>query len=368
MKLWHIALLLVAGIAVGIAVPGKLTPFFGQATLYVFLPALIFEAAWHLDLHEMRRSWRPIALLAVPGVALTAGIVAACVHYLGVLAWGPALVLGAILSATDPVAVVAIFRRLPVPRALATIVESESLLNDAVAVVLYRAIVVTVVASGGIAAVWQSAALAIAGVATGIAAGLLIAFIAAFALREAVSTPVQSAATFAGAYLSYLMVDWFGFSGIFAVLSFGIALRELERHRISVASAEGVEHFWDAAAVLANCALFFLIGTALDLTTLVHSLPAAGVTLAAVLLARAVLAYGLLHFARSQLQPFWRTVVRMAGIRGALSLALALATPAGIPQHALIVDATFAVVVVTILAGSLTLTWRMERLPLQAEE
>jgi CPA1 family monovalent cation:H+ antiporter len=363
-KLWHIAALLVVGIGVGVAFPGRLTAVFGEATLYVFLPALIFEAAWHLDLHTMRRNWKPIALLALPGVAVTAGIIAACAHYIGTFAWGSALLLGAILSATDPVAVVAIFRRLPVPKPLATIVESESLLNDAIAVVIYRAIVATVIVSAGIGGAARAAWESCAGVAIGIGLGVLLAFIAAKALRNAVSAPFQIAATVVCAYGGYILADWFGWSGIFAVLSFGIALRELERHRISVESAQGVEVFWDGAALLANLILFLLIGAALDLTRLSHSLPAAGVALGAVLLARFVLAYGLLRLAGSAMQPFWKTVVRMAGIRGALSLALALATPARVPQRGLIIDATFAVVVITILAGALTLSWRLERLPL----
>lgn len=362
MKLWHIAALLVAGIAVGVAFPGRLTTLFGQATLYVFLPGLIFEAAWNLDFHLMRRQSLPIALLALPGVALTAFVIALCVHYIGAFGWGSALVLGAILSATDPVAVVAVFRRLPVPRELATIVESESLLNDAVAVVLYRAIVAAIVLSAGAGGVWHAAWQAVLGVAIGVLIGGALAYVAAFALRRQIAAPVQSLATFVSAYGAYILCDRFGWSGIFAVLTFGIALRELERHRITVECAKGVERFWDLVAMLANLALFFLIGTALDFRQLLHVLPAAGVTLGAVLLARVVLSYGLLALAQAQLKPLWQTVVRMAGIRGALSLALALATPAAIAQRNLIVNATFAVVVVTILVGTLTLTRRLERL------
>ncbi len=364
MNLRYIALLLLAGIAVGIAMPGRLTAVFGAATLYVFLPALIFEGAWHLDVHLVRRAWRPIALLAVPGVAITAGIIAVCVHYVGNFAWEAALILGAILSATDPVAVVTIFRRVRVPRRLATIVESESLLNDAVAVVLYRAILAAVVVGAGVGGTWHAAAQAGLGVLIGACLGAALAYAAAFALRQAVTTAIQSAATLVGAYGSYILAERFGWSGIFAVLTFGIVLRELERHRVSVASAGGVERFWNAIALAANLVLFFLIGAALDFARLLHSLPAAGITLAAVLLARAVVAYGLLRLARAYLRPYWMTVVRMAGIRGALSLALALATPAAVAQRSAIVDATFAVVVVTILAGTLTLTWRVERLPL----
>lgn len=367
MKLWHIAVLLITGIAVGAAFPGHFTALFGQATLYVFLPGLIFEAAWNLDFRMMRRAWGAIALLAVPGVALTCGVIALCVHFVGTFTWSAALVLGAVLSATDPVAVVAVFRRLPVPPALATIVESESLLNDAVAVVLYRAIIAALVVSAGSAGVWQAAWHAMFGVAMGIAIGGVLAFAAALALRRQIGAPAQSAATFAAAYAGYAACDHFGWSGIFAVLTFGIVLRELERRRISVSCAQGVARFWDAVALVANFLLFFLIGTALDFTKLARVLPAAGLTLGAVLLARVLLSYGLLSFAHASLKPMWRTVVRMAGIRGALSLALALATPKALAQRDLLVNATFAVVVVTVLVGTLTLRPRLKRMNLPAE-
>lgn len=364
MKLWHIAALLVVGLAVGVAFPYRLTQIFGQATLYVFLPALIFEAAWNLDFHIMRRSWKPIVLLAVPGVALTAAVIAACVHFIGTFAWGAALLLGAILSATDPIAVVAVFRRLAVPKQLATIVESESLLNDAVAVVVYRAIIAAILLAGGAGAIAHAAWQAVLGVAAGIALGLTLAYLAAFVLREAFSAPVQAIASFAGAYGGYVLADHFNWSGIFTVLTFGIALRELERHRISVTAAQGVENLWELAALAANLALFFLIGAALDFRRLTHTLAAVGITLLAVFLARALLANGLLRLSGNPIDPAWRSVVRMAGIRGALSLALALATPAAIPQRSLVIDATMGVVIVTILVGTLTLRVRLERLEL----
>ncbi len=367
MKLWHIAALLVAGIAVGAVFPGRLTALFGQATLYAFLPALIFEGAWNLDFHLMRRAYAPIMLLAVPGVALTAVVIALCAHYVGAFNWDAALLLGAILSATDPVAVVAVFRRLPVPRELATIVESESLLNDAVAVVLYRALTAALLLSASAGGVLRATGHALLGVAIGIVIGAVLACAAALALRRHIGAAVQSAATCAGAYGAYILADHFGWSGIFAVLTFGIVVRELERHRISVASSQEVATFWDAIALIANVLLFFLIGAALDFTQLVHVLPAAAVTLGAVLLARVLLSYGLLSLARARLKPFWRTVVRMAGIRGALSLALALATPAAIAQRNLVINVTFAVVVVTILVGTLTLRQRLERLDLETE-
>jgi monovalent cation:H+ antiporter, CPA1 family len=366
MQLWHIAALLIAGIVVGVLFPGRFTAVFPPATLYVFLPALIFEGAWYLDLRVMRRTWKPIALLAVPGVLVTAAIIALAMHYLASLDWGAALLLGAILSATDPVAVVAIFRRLDVPKPLATIVESESLLNDAIAVVLYRAIVATILASATASGVMRAGELALLDVIAGIALGFIFAYAAAFALRDRVNATVQSIATFIGAYGVYALCERFDCSGIFAVLTFGVALRELERSRISVTSAEGVATFWAWAAGIANGVLFFLIGAAIDFTHLARSLPAVVVTIAAVAVSRAFVAYGLL--ARERLGAVWRTVVRMAGIRGALALALALATPAAVAQRSEIIDATFAVVVLTILLASLTLERRLAKLPLEDEK
>lgn len=366
MQLWHIAALLIAGVVVGMIFPGRFTAVFPTATLYVFLPALIFEGAWYLDLRVMRRTWKPIALLAVPGVLITAAVVAVAMHYLAALPWLTSLLLGAILSATDPVAVVAIFRRLDIPKPLATIIESESLLNDAIAVVVYRGILMVILSSLAAGVVFRAASEELAGVAIGILLGAIFAYVAAFALRDRIDAAIQSGATFIGAYGVYALAEHFGWSGIFAVLTFGIALRELERRYLSVTSAEGVARFWDRIATFANIVLFFLIGAALDFTRLAHSLPAAVVSIVAVFVARSILAYGLLHIVREQMGRVWQTVVRMAGIRGALALALALATPGAVAERSQVIDATFTVVVITILVASLTLTKRLSKLSIDS--
>ena len=138
MKLWQIFLAVGLGLAYGLVQPGRLEYALGHATLYVFLPALLFEAAWNLNAKAVRRHWVAITVLAGPGALLTAAIVAGALAIVRV-PFAAALLAGAILSATDPIAVVAVFRRLKVPSTLATIVECESLFNDAVAVALYRA-------------------------------------------------------------------------------------------------------------------------------------------------------------------------------------------------------------------------------------
>lgn len=363
MRLWQIAAALLAGIAVGAAAPGRLAGAFGHATLYVFLPALIFEAAWNLDCDAMLRAWRAIALLAVPGVVLTAAIVALAAHA-GGLATGSAVLLGAVLSATDPIAVVAIFKRLAVPRALATIVESESLLNDAIAVVLYRAALAAIATGFTPAAGVQIAGTALLGSLAGIALGMLAGALAAYAVRRVPAPAVQTLTTVLAAYGAYFAAERLGFSGIFAAIACGITLRRMERMQLPAASARVVRRVWRRASSAANALLFFLIGAAIDVRELLRSPLLIALTLAGVLVARTALAYGLLAFARPALHVTWKTVVRLAGVRGALSLALALATPAFVAQRGALIDATFAVVVATVLVSALTLDRRVRRLRL----
>lgn len=365
MQLGYIAALLVAGIIAGVIFPGRLTGVFGAATLYVFLPALIYEGAWRLESRRMGRMWGPILMLAVPGVICTAAIVAICVHYLGGIGWIPALLLGAILSATDPVAVLAIFRRLHLPHSLVTIVESEALLNDAVAVVIYRSVAAAAVVAAA-AGLWQVAGHAAVGAVLGIVCGAVVAALASVMLGRTGQFIAYGVVTMAGAYGSYYLAARFDWSGIFAVLAFGVTLRLLQQRRLDASCSGAVGRFWEGIALVANAGLFFLIGSAIDITQIGRALPIALLTAAIVLASRFLIVHGLLEFARPRLHLAWLTVVRMAGIRGALSLALALAIPRGIAARELVVDVTFVVVVITLLVGLLTLERRVKNLPLEA--
>jgi CPA1 family monovalent cation:H+ antiporter len=266
--------------------------------------------------------------------------------------FGPALLTGAILSATDPLAVVAVFRRLPVPRTLATIVECESLFNDAVAVVLYRAMLVAVaagaVSAGSIAVVTLQT---VAGALGGIALGIALAFVVARALHGR-SAAVQIAATMICAYGAYFAADYAHLSGIFATIAAGVAVRFFERSWITLEIAGDVNRFWDVAALVANVVVFFMAGAALEIGRLSQAPVFTIATLAGVAVARAAVG-GLLI-----MWPYpreWVDVVRVAGMRGALCLALALALPAAFPNREAIVDATFAVVLATLIVSSLAL-------------
>jgi CPA1 family monovalent cation:H+ antiporter len=350
LKPQYIVGLVVAGLAYGLIEPGRLTYAFGHATLYMLLPPLLFEGAWNLNYRAMLRQWRAIATLAIPGVALTALIVAGALSIVRV-PFATALLCGAILSATDPLAVIAVFRRVRISPLLSTIVEAESLFNDAIAVVVYRAVLAIVLAGGGASMASVVAVKSLAGSLGGIALGVAVAFVAARLLRYGRGAPIQILATMVCAYGSYFAADALQCSGIFATIACGIALRSFERRWISLEMAGDVERFWDLGALAANALVFFLVGAALDLSIVTHAPAFVVATIVGVALARFVVA-GLLipgGFPRA-----WIDVIRVAGIRGALSLALAVALPASVPYREAIVAATFAVAIATIVSGSLT--------------
>jgi CPA1 family monovalent cation:H+ antiporter len=358
-KLQHILTAVALGILYGYIDPNRLTFAFGQATLYLFLPALLFEAAWNLNIGAMRRQWIAIAILAGPGVLLTATIVGAALHSIGV-PFAPALLAGAILSATDPIAVVAVFRRLPVPRTLATIVECEALFNDAIAFVLYRVMLLVVglgVTSAATAALVTFEALA--GAVLGVGIGIAVAFVAAGLLRGAVSPKYQIVATIVCAFGSYVLADYLRCSGIFATIACGIALRRYERAWITLRIAEDVERFWDVTALLANAIVFFMVGAALQLGRLTEAPLFTLACIVGVAIARFAVA-GMLIPGPYPRQ--WLGVVRAAGMRGALCLALALTIPASLSYRGAIIDATFAVTLASIIVSALTIDPVVRRL------
>jgi len=324
---------------------------FGPALLVVFLPALIFEAAWNLDHRALERKWKAIAILAIPGVLWTAVVVGLGLFAMGQLPLPQALLLGVILSATDPVAVIATFRRLKVPVDLATIIEGESLFNDGTAVVLYGVTIALIQKGGSATSVLISASLAIGQAAAGIAAGLAVAYIIARLLRFTADPAQQTVATVAAAYGAYVLADIFHLSGIFAAIATGVGLRAFERGTMSDVAAEDIDRFWAVLAFLANSVLFLLVGLRVEFVRIIHQPALVMSTLVLLAIARVALSHGVLPLiGMVGERRAWRHVIALAGIRGALSLALALNVPQSLTARAEIVDAVFAVVFVTLVA------------------
>ena len=336
------AVLLVAFGAVFGSIWHARPPFaFGPALFFVFLPPLIFEGAWSIDLNALRPAVARVAILAVPGTVLSAMVVAVVLVAAGALSFGPALLFGAMISATDPVAVIAVFRHAAVPARVKAMVEAESIANDGVAVVLYG---VALAVAQGIGVNWPSAigqgAVQVVG---GVLLGAACAIPAWLALRTTRSSEYEVTATVVLAYLAYLFADHFRLSGIFATAAAAVTLRALLQRRPHMNNRDIVDEFWRSGAYIANAAVFLATGLLIDIPRAVHEPVLVAAAVLAVLLTRATLAFGAGGDGAA------RVTIFLAGMRGALPLALALALPQNLPNRAAIIDGVFAVVLVTLV-------------------
>ncbi len=324
-------------------------PFhFGDALLFVFLPPLIFEAAWAIDPAALRRVAGRIALLALPGVVLVAGTIGFGIALTGQLPLAPAILLGAIVSATDPVAVIAIFRRLNVPVDLLTLVEGESIANDGVAIVLYGA-ALAFAAGTAVDGLPAEAARAVLAIAGGCAIGVAYAFVVAFVMGRTRSGPLEIAATVVLAFMAYLSADALHWSGVFATASAGLALRAFARITAVTDHPDEVDAFWSTIAFIANAMVFLATGLVLQIGQIGSHPLLVLVAIAAVIVSRVVLSWIVIRGWQ------WRVTVVFAGLRGALSLALALALPQTLPNRAEVIDAVFGVVLFTLVAQGIAL-------------
>jgi monovalent cation:H+ antiporter, CPA1 family len=313
-----------AGVVVGL-LPGEQLPHIGaDVILLAFVPGLVFEAALTLDLPELRRRLLPVGLLASAGVAVTVLLIGTLTHVLLGFSWASGMLLGAILAATDPIAVVTLLRQIKAPAGLAAILEGESLFNDGTGVAVFSAVLATIVAgapSFGDATV-RFVEIGVGGAVIGLAVG----FLGVALMRAAEEAPLEILATLVIAYGSYLAADIIHASGIVAVVAAGVVIA---RYGSTTGKLHGTQllGFWNLLAFVLNAILFILVGAALPASKL---LPVAGLVIAAfaiMLLTRAVPVYGLLGALdwRARAIPWrWRHLTFWAGLRGALSVALAL--------------------------------------------
>ena len=316
-------------------------PFaFGPALLFVFLPPLVFEAGWHIDRVQLRAQAVRIGILAVPGTIFSALAVAGTLALSGTLPFGSALLLGAMICATDPVAVIAVFRTAAVPGPLKTLVEAESLANDGVAVVLYG---IALAAVSGEDAHWLAAVVhGVVQIAGGIAIGAACAIPIWAVLRGAKTAEYEITATIALAYVAYLAADRAGCSGIFATATAAIVLRSLLHRAAFMHYRNDVDSFWNTSAYVANATVFLATGLLIDASRALNEPLVVVYAIAALVVSRIILTFA------SGADGRGRVTVFLAGMRGALPLALALALPAATPDRPVIIDGVFAVVLVTL--------------------
>jgi len=363
--------LVVAGLVLGTSTyvhPPALTK---DLLFSVFLPGLLFEAAFHLEFRRFRQNYLAILALALPGVAvaiaLTAGFltpIAAFLRFEGDFRLVHGLVFGALISATDPIAVVALFKSLGVPSRLSVLVEGESLLNDGTAVVFFS--LVASVAMGGRVSVVGGTLEFGRVVGIGLAAGGAVGFVASSVIRHVDDAMIEITVTTIGAYGSFVVGEGLHGSGVIATVVAGMLCGNFgARTGMSPSTRVAAETFWEYAAFALNSVVFLLIGFEVRLSRLVAAWLPILVAYLVVTVGRAlvILLVSLtLRRTRERLPRRWTAVLAWGGLRGGLSMVLALALPAGFPHRELLVTLTFGVVVLSILLQGLTMGPLLRRL------
>jgi CPA1 family monovalent cation:H+ antiporter len=356
--------LVLLGLSVGLF-PKPYVVLTPALVLFVFLPPLLFAGAWGLPIDHLRRNWVPIAVLATAGVAIGIAVSFAIVHFGGGLDARVALLFAAIVAATDPVAVLALFRSMHVDRDLSTVVEGESLFNDGTGVVAFRVLLAGVMTGGAIepgAVAVSFVLLTVGGAAIGLAVGYALRPV----LRLANLHPyLYLGASVVVAYGIYDLAELLHVSGIIAVLCCGLVLAHSAR---SLSEAQQVsdlsDRFWEGLALVANIVLFAMLGRSANLGALVAAWPATGWAILAVVVSRAATVYGLAPICQafgSRLALRWQHVIAVGGMRGALSAALALGLPLDAPQRDLLITLVFSVVIFTLVVQGICVQWVLPR-------
>jgi CPA1 family monovalent cation:H+ antiporter len=350
--------LVIAGLIIGLSKvmpPVSMTP---ELVLLIFLPALLFEASWNMDIEALRRDWLSIGVLATVGVIVCMFAVASILHFVGGMNMQTSLLFGAMVSATDPVSVIALFRQMGIDKRLTMILEGESLFNDGTAVVMFQMMLVLALSGGEF-----SLANTVGSFCFVVFGGAILGAITGYAASRITSAfddhLLEITLTMVTAYGSYLLAGYLHVSSIIAVVAAGIVVGNYgSRTGMSTTTRFAVNSFWEYAAFLVNSLLFLLIGLQVQLPLLIKHANVIGLGVLAVFAARLLVVYGICPFVSSKRLPIpgkWRHLMFWGGLRGALVMALALSLPLAFPAREAIINMTFGVVLFTLLVPGLTM-------------
>ncbi len=369
-------LLVLGGLALGF-LPGiphfELSP---ELVLIGVLPPLLYSAAFFTSLRDLRANTRPIGLLAVGLVLMTMVVVAVVAHTAIGMSWAAAFVLGAVVSPTDPIAATAISKRLGVPRRIVVIVEGESLVNDATALVALR--VALVAAVSGTFSLWEAGIRFVLVVIGGIAVGLAVGWIVRQVRRRIDDPPVEVTISLLTGYFAFIPADLLHVSGVIAVVTAGVYLGWHTPELTSPDSRLLGDSMWEITTFVLNALLFVLLG--LQLPSILDALQGeptgkllwwAALVGGTVIVARIIWVFPATYLPRwlsarvraRDPSPPWQypAAISWMGLRGAVSLAAALAVPtvtdsgAPFPDRDLIIYLAFAVIIATLVCQGLSL-------------
>ena len=333
--------------------------------LGVLVPPVIFEATIHLPWYRLKDDLVPILSLAIGGTLVGMFLVGALVRPFIDVPWPAALAFGALISATDPVAVISRFGSLGVDKRLTTLVEGESLFNDGAAIVAFGLAVTGGAGFSVGGAIGQFVAVSFGGLGVGLVLSYVISTVVMKRLDDHL---LETIITLALAFGSYVLAEFFHVSGILAVVGAGIVVGEIGLAATSPTPRLSLEGFWEMLSFIVTAFVFLLIGLRIDIAQLSGHIPAILVAVAAILVARAVIVYGSSviqnRFSSTRYLPRgFQHAVYWSGLRGAVSLALALTLPFSFDSHIaeLLQVMTFGVVLFTLLVQGTTIKWVLDR-------
>ena len=338
--------------------------------LFLFLPALIFESAINLDARSLMKDIIPVLMLAVPALLISAGLVGVGLWLIQDFNIFHALLFGALISATDPVAVIALFKELGAPQRLTILVEGESLLNDATAIVLF-VIILGLIENGfsgtsdiGIA-ILDFFYVFIGGLVIGAIIGIIISELL-YRIRAGMSSYLIMSIVLA--YSSFAIAEHvFHVSGVMAVVSSAIALGILGVSRIPQSERESVDETWDVIALICNSLLFLLVGLSVDISKLFGHIDSIIVAIILVLVSRAAGIYTMVpatikFFNLPHVSMGERHIMWWGGLKGGLAIAIVLSIPEHIPGRETLLYVTLGVVLFSLLVNASTIRPLMQKL------
>ncbi len=343
--------------------------------LYFLLPVLIFETSINIDADLMLKNIKPILVLAAPGLVLATVITGVMVGYFSHLSYAAAFLFGALISATDPVAVTSMFKVVGAPPRLAILVDGESILNDGTAIVMYQTVLGIIMTGAALnLKTFANGALSFTVVfAGGFVVGALIAFLLIKIGVLLEKSPVLYAAlSLIIAYSSYIVADRvFHFSGVMAAMGAGIIASKFAKPGLRLGVRSFITRFWELLAFIANSFIFLIVGVFGK--ELLQNIPDHFILLkyifiaiASITVARLILVYLVLPATigkkDEKIDKSYRHILFWGGLRGAVALALSMSLPDDLPNKNLLIAMTIGIVLFTLFIQGTTIKKLMDYL------